>query len=109
MAEKTLWIKDEHLRAILDQRKTVEVRVAYGNIAKLNEGDILLLNEEHPFIIRRIGRYADFDELLKHEDPQAIAPHLPPKDLPAELRAIYPPEKEALGVIALELAPVEHI
>ena len=42
---KTLWIKEEYLGAILAGRKTVEVRVAYPNIARLQLDDRLLLND----------------------------------------------------------------
>ena len=102
---KTLWIKDEYLQLILAGRKTVEVRVAYSNIKRLQIGDRLLLNEQHPYLIRRIGCYATFDELLVHENVACIAPDTPPKELLAKLRAIYPLEKEALGVVALEIEP----
>jgi len=105
MRTKTLWIKDEYLRLILAGRKTVEIRVGYSNITRLQAGDRLLLNDQHPFVIRRIGRYASFQELLAHEDPACIAPDAPPEQLLEELRAIYPPEKEALGVVALEIEP----
>ncbi len=101
---KTLWIKDEYLRWILDGRKTIEVRVAYSNIARLQVGDHVLLNGQHPFVIQRIARYANFDELLAHENAQAIAPDLSREELLAALRKIYPPEKESLGVVALEIA-----
>lgn len=100
---KVLWIREPYLQQILNGRKTVEVRVAYSNIARLEVGDILRLNDEHPVRIRRIGRYADFEELLRHEDPAAIAPDTPPGELLAVVRAIYPPEKEALGAVALEV------
>jgi len=103
MRTKTLWIKDDYLRQILSGRKTVEVRVGYSNITRLEVGDRLLLNDEHPFCIVRIGRYASFDELLTHEDPANIAPDLSPDELLEVLRGIYPPEKEALGVVALEI------
>ncbi|MDR3573056.1 MAG: ASCH domain-containing protein [Anaerolineaceae bacterium] len=102
---KTLWIKDEYLRPILDGRKTIEVRVGYTNIRKLQVGDVLLLNDQYRFIIRRIGSYASFDELLRNEDPARIAPDLSTGQLLPEMRAVYPPEKEALGVIALEIIP----
>ena len=102
---KILWIKDEYLQLILTGRKTVEVRVAYSNIKRLQVGDRLLLNEQHPYLIRRIGRYATFDELLAHENAAYIAPDTSTKELLAKLRAIYPPEKEALGVVALEIEP----
>jgi ASC-1-like (ASCH) protein len=102
---KTLWIKDEYLQQILAGRKTVEVRVAYGNIARLEPGDILLLNDQHPYTITDIRRYPDFDALVAAENPATIAPELPGREaLLAACRAIYPPEKEALGVVALEIA-----
>ena len=100
---KTLWIKDEYLRWILQGRKTIEVRVAYSNIARLLVGDHVMLNDQHPFVIQRIGRYANFAELLANENPQAIAPDLSSEQLLAALRKIYPPAKESLGVIALEI------
>jgi len=105
MRTKTLWIEDEYLQLILAGRKTLEVRVGYSNIARLQVGDRLLLNEQHPFVIRRIGRYASFEELLAREEAASIAPDVPSEQLLESLRAIYPPEKEALGVVALEIEP----
>ena len=102
---KTLWIKDEYLQQILAGRKTIEVRVGYSNIRKLKVGDILLLNDDYRFIIRRIGSYASFEELLRNEDLMHIAPDLDPEQLLPEMQNLYPPEKEALGVFALEVAP----
>jgi len=105
MRTKTLWIKDEYRQQILAGRKTVEIRVGYRNIARLEVGDRLLLNGQQAVIIRRIGRYANFEDLLAHEDGEAFAPDVPPEQRLAALRSIYPPDKEALGVIALEIAP----
>lgn len=105
MRTKTLWIKPDYLQQILDGRKTVEVRVGYSNITRLQPGDILLLNGVHRFTIRRIGRYPDFAALLQHEDPRAIAPDLPPEALLPALRALYPAAKEALGAVALAIVP----
>jgi putative hydrolase of the HAD superfamily len=114
---KTLWVREPYLSQILAGRKTVEVRVGYDNILRLRPGDQLKLNDEHLVTIRRIGRYADFEELLAHEDPAAIAPDpssssgqgLPAGDLLAAIRSLYPPEKERLGAIALELARVPPV
>ena len=93
------------MRWILDGRKTIEVRVAYGNIARLKPGDPVLLNDQYPFVIRRIARYANFAELLAHEDPCAIAPDLSTEQLLTALQRIRvrAPDKESLGVVALEL------
>lgn len=101
--EKVLWIREPYLEQILAGRKTVEVRVAYPNIARLEVGDILRLNDCYRVRIRRIGRYADFGEMLRYEDPASIAPDLPRETLLPALRELYPPEKEALGVVALEV------
>ena len=103
---KTLWIKDEYLEEILAGRKTVEVRVGYSNISRLKVGDLLALNELHPYLIQRIGHYADFEELLQHEEASAIAPGVPAGELLSQMRAIYPPDKEALGAFALEIHPL---
>ncbi len=105
MHTKTLWIKEEFLQQILEGRKTIEVRVAYSNITRLKPGDTLLLNEQHPFVITRISRYANFSDLLTHESAIAIAPNIEPENLLLHIREIYPPEKETLGVVALEIKP----
>jgi HAD superfamily hydrolase (TIGR01662 family) len=101
-----LWVREPYLGQILAGLKTVEVRVGYDNIRRLQPGDRLHLNDRYLFAIQRTGRYADFEELLAREDPAAIAPDLPPDQLLAALRQLYPPEREALGAVALEVAPL---
>jgi len=103
---KTLWVRQPYLELLLSGRKAIEVRVGYPNIRRLRPGDLVLLNERHPFVIRRIATYRSHEELLAHEEPERIAPGLTQEELLARLREIYPPEKEALGVVALELEPV---
>jgi ASC-1-like (ASCH) protein len=101
---KTLWIKDEYLEQILSGRKTVEVRAAYANITRLEPGDVLLLNEQYRYVIAAIRRYPNLEAMVAAEDPQTIAPDLADREtLLAACRVIYPPEKEALGVVALEI------
>jgi ASC-1-like (ASCH) protein len=101
---RTLWIKEEYLQQILRGDKTVEVRVGYPNILRLSAGDIVHLNERYPATIRRVTHYPSFIELLAQETAAAIAPGLSQEALLSALRSIYPPDKEALGAIALELA-----
>ena len=102
---KVLWIREPYLSQILAGRKTVEVRVGYENIQRLQPCDRLKLNDRHLVTVQRIGRYAGFEELLDQEDAAAIAPDLAPQELLDALRELYPPEKEALGVIALDIIP----
>lgn len=100
---RTLWIKYEYLQQILVGDKTVEVRVGYPNILRLKVGDTVHLNQRYAATIRRIARYASFVELLANEAAGSIAPGISEETLLSALRSIYPPDKEALGVIALEL------
>lgn len=102
---KTLWIKEEYLRQILAGQKTIEMRVGYNNIRKLKVGDILLLNDQYPYIIRRIGSYASFEDLLLHEDLSRIAPEIPPEQLLPVMCSLYSHDKEALGVFTFEISP----
>lgn len=99
----TLWIKEQYLQQILRGEKTLEVRVGYPNILRPKPGDVIRLNDRYPAAIRKATRYHNFQELLEAEDPRSIAPHLSTGELLSALRSIYPPEKEALGVVALEL------
>jgi len=101
---KTLWVHEPYLAQILAGHKTIEVRVGYDNIRRLRPGDRLWLNDRHLATIRRIGRYANFDELLAREDPAAIAPGVSGDLLPV-LRDLYPPDKEVLGAVAIEITP----
>ena len=80
--------------------------MAYANIVRLQPGDILWLNEQHRYTITAIRRYADFETMAAAEEPGQIAPELPDRAaLVAACRALYPPDKEALGVVALEITP----
>ncbi len=104
---KTLWIRPEYLKHILEGRKRVEVRVGYSNILRLQVGDYLKLNDTHLAVIQRVAHYRDFEELLAHEDASSIAPDLEGKALLEQLHDLYPPEKESLGVVALEIRLVD--
>ena len=107
-AAKTLWLRDEYLQLILEGCKTIEVRVGYSNIRRLKSGDELLLNEVHHYRIVRIAWYSSFEELLQTEDSHQIAPDLSHDRLMSAFREIYPPEKEALGVAALEITKAQE-
>jgi ASC-1-like (ASCH) protein len=100
---KTLWVKPEYLKHILEGRKCIEIRVGYSNILRLQAGDYLKLNDAHLAIIQRVAYYRSFEELLAHENPALIAPDLDNETLLERLRDLYPPDKESLGVVALEI------
>jgi ASC-1-like (ASCH) protein len=102
----SLRVRDEYLAWVLDGRKTVEVRVAYPHLARMSQGDTVTFNGRHMYRVVRVNLYLDFDALLQGESPASIAPEIAEREvLLRVLREIYPPEKEALGVLAIHLAP----
>ena len=102
MATFNLNIRGEYLGMILDGRKTIEVRVAYPRFNGMAAGDTIRFNGEHEYRVAAVARYSDFQSLVRSEDPRRMYP-TDPDNLVTVLREIYPPEKEALGVLAIHL------
>ncbi|KUN38707.1 NUDIX hydrolase [Streptomyces olivochromogenes] len=87
-------------------RKTLEVRVATPNRRAVGVGDTVVFHDrdtglELDVVVQRITPYPSFEDLLSSEETARIDPDGPPGELLANLRSIYPPAKEALGVLAL--------
>ncbi|MEO3800554.1 ASCH domain-containing protein [Nonomuraea sp. B1E8] len=90
-------------------RKTIEVRVQYPNLRNLAAGQhtrFLCGKEECLTRIKRVAVYSSFEELLDTEGPERVNPTSPRAQQLADIRRIYPPEKEALGVLAIEIERV---
>jgi ASC-1-like (ASCH) protein len=51
--------------------------------------------------VTRVARYSTFDEMFDHEDVTSVNPLAPREEQLANIREIYPPEREALGVVAI--------
>ena len=106
MKNYSLRIRPQYLQGVLDGRKTIEVRVAYPHLVKMSAGDTLTFNDQHAYHVVKVNRYPGFDALLEGEDPVRIAPEISEQQaLLRVLHEIYPPEKEALGVLAIHIAP----
>lgn len=54
--------------------------------------------------MKRVASYKSFEEMFDREDPTKINPHESRDVQLAEIRKIFPPHKEALGVLAIEVA-----
>lgn len=100
---KSLWIRREFLKYILEGRKKVEIRVGYRNIRELKTGMTLILNGEQRVRIREIREYPSFAEMVGKEDVNLIGPDLSKEEILRVLRSIYPPLKEKLGVFVIEI------
>ncbi|MGW1728979.1 NUDIX domain-containing protein [Streptomyces sp. NPDC002306] len=105
--EHHMHLLPRYYRQVEAGRKTIEVRAATPQKRAVAVGDTIVFHDrdtgrELDIIVQRITRYPSFDDLLSSEDPARIDPDGPLEELLATLRSIYPPAKEALGVLALE-------
>lgn len=89
---------------IASGEKTTEIRVDDSSRKRLKESDPLRFkcrDEEVLTRINRNARYVDFDEMFDHEPSSSVNPIASKADQLRNIREIYPPEREALGVVAI--------
>ncbi|GAA1441640.1 ASCH domain-containing protein [Nocardiopsis tropica] len=89
---------------ITSGRKTTEIRVDDSSRKRLKVGDLLRFrcrDEEILTRITRLARYTDFEEMFDHEPVSSVNPTATREDQLRNIREIYPPEREALGVVAI--------
>ncbi|MEV0629517.1 ASCH domain-containing protein [Nonomuraea wenchangensis] len=87
-------------------RKTIEVRVQYPNLRNLKAGDHIRFvcgRDDALTRVKRVSRYTSFEEMLDAEGPANVNPDSPREQQLANIRRIYGPEKEGLGVLAIEI------
>ncbi|MFD8424446.1 ASCH domain-containing protein [Streptomyces sp. NPDC059466] len=94
---------------VVTGRKTIEVRVRYPHLADMAAGDRIrfrIKGTEETCDVRvlRVAAYDSFEELLDGEGPANVNPMSSREQQLANIRAIYPPEKEQLGALAIEVA-----
>ncbi|XRQ08582.1 ASCH domain-containing protein [Actinomadura welshii] len=90
-------------------RKTIEIRVQYPNLRKLKAGNHIRFicgRDDVLTQVKRVARYSSFEEMIDAEGPSNVDPDSPRDQQLANIRRIYGPEKEALGVLAIEIALV---
>jgi ASC-1-like (ASCH) protein len=94
---------------IANGTKTIEVRVAYTSMLRIKAGDQIRFtcrNENTLTRVKRVTRYTSFDEMFDHESAEAINPTAGRAEQLKAIREIFPVEKEALGVLAIEVEKV---
>jgi len=94
---------------IASGQKTVEVRVAYPSNKRLAARQLLKFTcrgEECLTRITRVAHYRTFEEMFDHENVSSVNPAATRAEQSANIRLIYPAEKEALGVIAIHVQRV---
>lgn len=113
-ARPVLWemnLYREYFDLVAAGRKTVEVRVCYPKLRSPKMGDHIRFTSEGDEClthITRVAHYSSFEEMLDTEGPANVNPDSPREEQLANIRRIYGPEKEALGVLAIGIERVEQ-
>jgi ASC-1-like (ASCH) protein len=84
--------------------KTTEIRVNDSSRQKITVGSLIRFRcrgEEVLTRVTRVNRYRSFDDMFDHEAASSVNPTATREEQLANIRQIYPPEREALGVIAI--------
>lgn len=91
-------------------RKTTEIRVNDSSRRKIKPGSLIRFRcqgDEVLTRVTRVTRYANFDEMFDHETVASVNPLATREEQLANIRQIYPPEREVLGVVALGIELVD--
>lgn len=105
---RLMWIKKRFFDLILSGEKTLEVRVLYPNLRSIQKGELVNLNNQATIRVKDVRRYSTFEEMLYKEEASQIVPGSNREEVLKLLKSLYPPHKERLGVLVLEVEPVDR-
>jgi ASC-1-like (ASCH) protein len=91
-------------------RKTTEIRVNDASRRKIKPGSLIRFRCQGDEVLTRVihvARYTTFDEMFDHEEVASVNPLATREEQLANIRQIYPPEREALGVVAFGIELVD--
>jgi ASC-1-like (ASCH) protein len=103
---RLMWIKRKFFDLILSGEKTLEVRVLYPNLRSIQKGELVNLNNQATIRVKDVRKYPTFEEMLSNEEASRIVPGSNREELLRLLKSLYPPHKEQMGVLVLEVEPV---
>jgi ASC-1-like (ASCH) protein len=101
-------VKQRFLDFIKSGQKTLEVRVGYDSVKTVKPGErVSFSSRDQTQVVRVNGvrNYQSFEAMLEHEKAERIVPGMDLGNLLRLLREIYPPDRERLGVVVLEIEP----
>lgn len=100
----TMRLAPPYFAALIAGRKRTELRVLDSKRSQVQPGDRITFTcgkERAAVTVIDVRVYDSFADLYQVEDPNAINPDMTAADQLAGVRKIYPPEKEALGAVAI--------
>jgi ASC-1-like (ASCH) protein len=95
---------------IASGRKTIEIRVGYSSMRRIKPGQELRFACQNEFCLTKViavREYQSFEDLFKTEDWRKVNPDLAPQEQLREVGQIFGKDKEALGVLAIEITRIE--
>jgi ASC-1-like (ASCH) protein len=95
---------------IAQGRKSTEIRVNDSSRKKIKEGSLIRFRCQGDQVLTRVtkvARYTSFEEMFDHEAVASVNPTATRDEQLANIRQIYPPEREALGVVAIGIELVD--
>jgi ASC-1-like (ASCH) protein len=103
---RVLYIYRKYFDMIASGDKTIEIRVGYSSMRRIQAGQLIRFACQEDSCLTRVLRvteYQSFNELFDHEDAAKVNPSADRGEQLLEIRRIFPRDKEALGVLAIEL------
>jgi ASC-1-like (ASCH) protein len=104
----------ESLREAAVQLEEMRLSVLEGandsSRRKIKEGSLIRFRCQGDQVLTRVtgvNRYATFEEMFDHQDVASVNPTATRAEQLANIRQIYPPEREALGVVAIGIELVD--
>ena len=107
---RTMRVKQRYLDYIKAGTKPLEVRVGYDSIKSIKAGERIRLasrDDSQVVVVRDVRAYDSFDEMAMIENLSHVVPGQRPAAVLKTLKEIYPPSREQLGVIVLNVEPVD--
>jgi ASC-1-like (ASCH) protein len=106
-AVPNLRIQDRYLHMITSGKKSLEVRVGYDHIKAIKPGSRIKLTADSGHmlcVVADVRSYPSLRAMIQHEDVEKALPGLDADEALNQLSRIYPPDKEQLGIVVLELS-----
>lgn len=102
---RNIRIYQRYFEMIKNGSKTIEIRVGYPSMRSIKPGTILRFNDDPSCerMVKRVSEYKTFEEMLKSEQYTKINPNASAEAQLAELKKIFPSDKEKMGVLVFEL------
>src|SRR4051812_39686702 len=88
----------------------MEIRGNDSSRKKITVGSLIRFKCRNGEVLTRVtsvGRYDSFEDMFDHEDVSSVNPTATRTEQLADVRQIYPPAREALGVLAIGIELVD--